>query len=141
MRRLAIVSLVSSLAFLGCGGESSAPDARGSDAILYCTFPEIPKGCPPDTGNEQEIGKRCTIGGGQCPKQLVCACEIADNYGLPEGIPCFCTKILATSTCPANINCGTNASCCSVGPWASGCFPYACLTDLKCPEICRESAP
>lgn len=139
MRPLVMFGWLISLWFFGCGGESPPEDAGSrSDAVIACTFPEIPQGCPPNNGNEQEIGKPCSIGGGQCPKQLVCACEIAKNYGLPEGTPCFCTKIVPSPVCPTNINCGTNASCCPVGLWASGCFPHDCLTNLKCPEICRE---
>jgi hypothetical protein len=106
------------------GSGRTNPQSRdgGTDGIIL----SLPAGCPPDGGNEIGIGKPCTKGGSECGSSLICTCG---NFGvvLPVNMPCVCTNATASARCPANPNCGSNATCCAILGVVSGCIPNVCL--------------
>ncbi len=113
---------------------SGAGDAQVADGSVDAVVLLLPAGCPPDAGNELGIGKPCTYGGNQCPSPLLCTCG---NFGftLPVNMPCFCTNAQPGPTCPANVVCGSNATCCSIAGLLYGCVPDVCLTGNQCPQF------
>jgi hypothetical protein len=128
---------------LGCdpSNPASTKDAGrdlASDAGSV-SFPEIPPGCPPNSGNENGIGKPCTQTGNECGSSLKCSCQDWFGYSMPAGMPCFCTTV---SFGPACTNCGSNTSCCTydvpvnqTSLTISACFPSACAPNGQCPTI------
>ena len=118
-----------------CQQQSAAgpADGQGRDGgadglVLY-----MPAGCPPDAGNELGIGKPCSKTGNECANNnLRCTCG---DFGiaLPVNMPCFCTNATPAAACPANPNCGSNATCCSIAGVIIGCLPDVCLVGNQCP--------
>jgi hypothetical protein len=113
-------------------GPNGSTDAQTGDGGIDGVVLNLPVGCPPDAGNELGIGKPCTNGGNQCAAPLLCTCG---NFGvaLPANMPCFCTNAKTGPSCPANTNCGSNATCCSIGGLVFGCLPNVCLAGNQCP--------
>lgn len=139
MSRNILLSLVFSLsAASACSSGSSSPVDAAHDYVTFdVSFGDLPPGCPPATANDQGIGGACTIGGGECKNDLICACEPHANVQPPDGTPCVCTKIVGYSGCgtiPAGY-CGQDATCCSYMDTLSICVPLACLQDATCPAI------
>jgi hypothetical protein len=110
---------------------SGSADAQVGDGGVDGVVLFLPAGCPPDAGNELGIGKPCTYGGSQCASPLLCTCG---NFGftLPVNMPCFCTNAKPGPSCPTNVVCGSNATCCSIAGLLYGCVPNVCLTDNQC---------
>ncbi len=110
-----------------------------SDALVNVSLPDVPKGCPPDGGNENGIGKPCTANGSECTGGLQCSCKNWFGYMMPAGLPCFCTSVSFGTTCSG---CGNNTACCTfdvttngTSVTISGCFPSVCLAGNKCPTL------
>ena len=71
-----------------------------------------------DPGNEQGVGRHCTMGGGECggASAALCLSDFAMGaYGN------FCTKV-----CAGDADCGAAATCVGAGA-RSACVPAACL--------------
>jgi hypothetical protein len=113
---------------------SGSTDAQIGDGGVDGVVLALPLGCPPDAGNDLGIGKPCTYGGNECAAPLICTCG---NFGvpLPVNMPCFCTNAKTGPTCPANVACGSNSTCCSISGFLYGCVPDVCLTGSQCPTF------
>jgi len=143
-RWLALATTAVIVVPLGCsaGGGGVIPDAHPVDA--YEVSLDLPPGCPPANGNEKQVGKPCTRGGGECgsSSNLVCTCDDFLTIRL-DGLPCICTFVTVSSTpdagdlCatqPSSI-CGTNASCCAYMTIGTYCVPNICLPGNQCPVV------
>ena len=144
---LTLAGAVAGLSQVACsaGGGTPIPDAHPVDA--YEVSLDLPPGCPPATGNDKQVGKPCTRGGGQCgsgSSNLRCTCDDFFTIRL-VGVPCICTIVTLNSTgdpdagnlCeiqPANA-CGTNASCCAYMSVGTYCVPNICLPGGECPVV------
>ena len=117
------------------GGADGTPpaDAQVQNGSADGIVLNLPAGCPPDAGNELSIGKPCSKTGNECASSnLRCTCG---DFGivLPVNMPCYCTNVTAAASCPANSNCGSNATCCSLMGLVTGCVPDVCLAGNQCP--------
>lgn len=98
------------------GGGDSAPAVASCPGEAPVSDPCIAVDC----GNEEDVGKPCTDGGGECAGTGApfCTVEQADTH------LAFCTNF-----CFGDDECGSNATC-VVNPenqFERGCVPDACL--------------
>jgi hypothetical protein len=137
--QLTLLALLAS-ACSSSGGTNNHDGSVGpSDALVNVSLPDVPKGCPPDAGNENGIGKPCTANGNECTGSLQCSCKNWFGYMMPTSLPCFCTNVSFGSSCSG---CGSNTACCTFDVTTngttvkvSGCFPSICLASKQCPSL------
>ena len=143
---LVLVAAAAGLSQLGCsaGGGGSIPDAHPIDA--YEVSLDLPPGCPPEVGNDKQVGKPCTRGGGECGSgsNLRCTCDDFFTIRL-VGVPCMCTLVTLNATGDPDAGnlcqiqaanaCGTNASCCAYMSVGTYCVPNICLPGGECPVV------
>ena len=145
---LTLVLTVAGLSQLTCsaGGGNPIPDAH-PPVDAYEVSLDLPAGCPPAAGNDKQVGKPCTRGGGECgggASNLRCTCDDFFTIRL-VGVPCLCTVVTLNSTgdpdagnlCdiqPASV-CGTNAGCCAYMSVGTYCVPNICLPGGECPVV------
>ena len=113
----------------GSGSETSAPAEEGSSgAAPECppelVLPEPLDPCLEGCGNELQVGRPCSAGGGECTSDDFNNATLCTLDFVPEAPLNQCTK-----PCVANDQCGTGAFCQGDpeepdGP--KGCVPIAC---------------